>query len=68
MDNTFMEEWGEFAHFPRYRWERPEIMDSDVAVTYEYAKEVLAGQKKHKWSKVDPEDIVTVEAMSAVAA
>lgn len=61
MDNTFMEAWGKVDQFPRYRWERPDVMDRDVAVTVEYAKAVLAGRQKHKWSRVEPEDVVMAE-------
>lgn len=68
MDNTFMEEWGKFDQFPRYKWERPDVMDKDVAVSYQYAKDVLAGKQKHKWSKVDAEDVAAAQAISTMTA
>lgn len=68
MDNSFMEEYGKFEKFPRYKWERPDIMDPDVAVTVEYAKEVLAGKRSHKWSVVDAEDIAVAQAIGAINA
>lgn len=51
MDNSFMEEWGTFDKVPRYKWEKPTIMDPDVAVDPEYARRVLAGEIPHRWSK-----------------
>jgi len=51
MDNSFMEEWGTFDKVPRYKWEKPTIMDSDVAVSVEYARAVLDGEIEHRWMK-----------------
>lgn len=51
MDNSFGEEWGTFDKLPRFRWEKPDIMDAEVAVTTEYADGVLSGRIGHKWMK-----------------
>lgn len=51
LDNSFGEEWGTFETVPRFKWERPTIMDPDVAVTYEYAQNIIAGRIPHPWSK-----------------
>ncbi|KAJ9663008.1 hypothetical protein H2198_001000 [Neophaeococcomyces mojaviensis] len=51
MDNSFMEDWGTFDKMPRYKWEKPSIMDPDVAVTPEHARAVLEGRIEHRWSK-----------------
>lgn len=51
MDNSFGEEWGTFDKHPRFRWEKPDIMDAEVAVTVEYADGVLEGRIGHKWMK-----------------
>lgn len=68
MDNSFMEECGKVEKFPRYKWERPKIMDPEAAVTVEYAKEVLSGKRKHKWSLVDSEDLAMAQAIGAINA
>ncbi|KAK5099814.1 hypothetical protein LTS08_005529 [Lithohypha guttulata] len=68
MDNTFMEEWGKVDQFPRFRWERDDVMDKDVAVTYEYAKAVLEGRQRHKWSaQNNAVDIATNQTTQAVS-
>lgn len=51
LDNSFGEEWGTFEAFPRFKWEKPDVMDPEVAVSVEYARDVLAGNKDHPWSK-----------------
>lgn len=51
LDNSFGEEWGTFETIPRFKWEEPTIMDPDVAVSYEYAQDVIAGRTLHPWSK-----------------
>lgn len=57
MHNTSMEDWGKQDQFPRYRWERPDVMDRDCAVSVEYARDVLAGRRGHKWSKLGMEGV-----------
>lgn len=66
MDNTFMEEWGTFDKKPRYKWERATIMDKDVAVTWEYANNVLNHNHPHKWSRRSDEDISNEQMMTAM--
>lgn len=51
LDNSFGEEWGTFETVPRFKWERPTIMDPDVAVSHEYAQNVIAEKIPHPWSK-----------------
>lgn len=50
LDNSFGEAWGTFETLPRFKWEKPTTMDPEVAVTYEYAQDVLAGRILHPWS------------------
>lgn len=66
MDNTFMEEWGTFDRKPRYKWERADVMDKDVAVTWEYANSVINGNGRHKWSRKNSNDIAEEQIFSAL--
>lgn len=66
MDNTFMEEWGTFEKKPRYKWERDTIMDKDVAVTWEYANNVINHGAAHKWSRLSAEDTAKEGMMAAM--
>lgn len=66
MDNTFMEEWGTFEKKPRYKWERDTVMDKDVAVTWEYANDVLNNDHSHKWSRPSANEISTDEIMATM--
>lgn len=52
LDNSFGEEWGTFEELPRFKWERPTVMDAEVAVSYKYALDVLEGRVQHPWSKI----------------
>lgn len=68
MDNSFMEEYGKVEKFPRFKWEKPDIMDPEAAVTVQYAKEVLAGKRRHRWSVTDAEIIAVAQAIGTVNA
>jgi len=68
MDNSFGEDWGTFEDLPRFKWEKPSIMDSDVAVSLEYAESVLAGQTRHRWWRISGQEESAMEAASAMSA
>ena len=67
MDNSFMEEWGKVEKFPRYKWEKPgDTLDMDVAVSVEYAREVLSGKRPHKWTVANVGDVAVAQARSMI--
>ena len=62
-----MEDRGHRNIKPRFKFEKPDIMDPDVAVSLDCARAVLKGEQPHPWSKKEQVGVVTdLMAIAAV--
>ncbi|KAK5092424.1 hypothetical protein LTR24_005242 [Lithohypha guttulata] len=68
LDNSFGQDRGTFESKPRFRWEGSEIMNSDVAFSFEDAQKILKGEVSHPWMKATEEDVTKQQALNAMAA
>ena len=66
LDDNFMEDRVTGIVEPRYKFEKPDLMDFDVAVSVEDAQAVLLCESSHKWSRVLVGDFAMAQVSSWV--